>query len=68
MAKVRETLAVNEQRSQRFHVEMLTLKKLNEVEGKVKYCSKVSNTFAVLVSLDAEVEINNAWDVIRERI
>jgi hypothetical protein len=32
--KVRERLAVNKQRSHRFHMERFTLKKLNEVDGK----------------------------------
>jgi hypothetical protein len=34
VAKVTERLAVNKQRSQRFHMERLNLKKLNEVEGE----------------------------------
>jgi hypothetical protein len=34
MAKVRERLAVNKQRLQRFHMERFILKKLNKVEGK----------------------------------
>jgi hypothetical protein len=34
VAKVRDRLAVNKQRSHRFHVERFNLKKLNEVEGK----------------------------------
>jgi hypothetical protein len=34
VAKVRERLAVNKQRSQRFDMERFSLKKLNEVEGK----------------------------------
>jgi hypothetical protein len=33
------------------------LKKLNEVEGKEQYRVEVSNRFAVLEDLDAEVEI-----------
>jgi lipopolysaccharide export system protein LptC len=37
VAKGRERLAVNKQRSQRFHMERLNLKKLNEVKGKEKY-------------------------------
>jgi hypothetical protein len=37
VAKVSERLAVNKQRSQRFHTERFNLKKLNEVEGKEKY-------------------------------
>jgi hypothetical protein len=32
VAKVRERLAVNEQRSHRFHMERFNLKKLNEAE------------------------------------
>jgi hypothetical protein len=40
--KIRERLAVNKQRSQRFHMETFSLKKLNEVEGKEKYRNEVS--------------------------
>jgi hypothetical protein len=34
VAKVRERLAVNKQRSHRFDMERFNLKKLNDVEGK----------------------------------
>jgi hypothetical protein len=44
VAKVRERLAVNKQRSQRFNVERFNLKKLNEVEGKEQFCVEVSNS------------------------
>jgi hypothetical protein len=37
VAEVRETLTVNKQRSQRFHMERINLMKLNEVEGKEQY-------------------------------
>jgi hypothetical protein len=40
------------------------LKKLNEVEGKEQFCVEVSNRFAALENLDAEVEINSAWETI----
>jgi hypothetical protein len=59
MAKVRERLTVNKQRSHRFHKERFNLKKLNEVEGKEQFCVEVSNRFAALEDLDAEVEINS---------
>jgi hypothetical protein len=36
MAKVRERLAVNKQRSHRFHIEMFNLKELIEIDGKEK--------------------------------
>jgi hypothetical protein len=68
VAKVMERLAVNKQRSQRFHMERFNLKKLNEVEGKEQFRIEVSNRFAALEDLDAEVEINSAWETIRENI
>jgi hypothetical protein len=60
VTKLRERLAVNKQRSHRLHVERFNLKKLNEAEGKEKYHVEVSNTFAALKDLDAEVDINSA--------
>jgi hypothetical protein len=67
-AKIRERLAVNKQGSHQFQMERFNLKKLNEVEGKEKYCVEVSNRFAALEDLDAEVEINTIWETIRENI
>jgi hypothetical protein len=64
VAKIRESLAVNEQRSQRFHMERFNLNKLNKVEGKEQYCVAVSNRFAALEDFEAEVEINIAWETI----
>jgi hypothetical protein len=60
VAKVRKRLAVNRQRSQRFHMEKFNLKKLNDVEGKEQLHVEISNRFAALKGLDAEVEINRA--------
>jgi hypothetical protein len=68
VAKFRERLAVNTQRSHRFHMERFNLKKLNEVNGKEQYHVEVSNRFVALENLDAEVEINGAWETIRENI
>jgi hypothetical protein len=68
VAKVRERLAVNEQRSHRFDTERFNLKKLNDVEGKEQFRVEVSNRFAALEDLDIEVEINSAWEMIRENI
>jgi hypothetical protein len=64
VAKVRERLAVNKQRSQRFHMEIFNLKKLNKVGGKEQYRIQVSNRFAALDDLDAQVEINSTWQTI----
>jgi hypothetical protein len=68
VAKVRERLAVNKQRSHRFHMERFSLKNLNGVEGREKCCSGVSNSFAALEDLDTEVKINSAWETISENI
>jgi hypothetical protein len=49
-------------------LERFNLKKLNEVEGKEKFRVEVSNRFAALEDLDAEVETNSSWETIRENI
>jgi hypothetical protein len=46
-------------------MERFSLKKLNEVVGKKQYCVEISNRFAALENLDAEVDINRAWETIR---
>jgi hypothetical protein len=62
LAKVRKRLAVTKQRSLRFHMERLDLKKLNKTEDKEKYIVYVTNMFAALEDLDTGVEINSAWE------
>jgi hypothetical protein len=54
---VRERLAVNKQRSHRFHTKRFILKKLNKVEDNEKCHVEVSIGFAALDDLDTEVEI-----------
>jgi hypothetical protein len=68
VGKVMERLAVNKQGSQRFDMERFNLKKLNAVEGKEQFRVEVSNRFGALEDLDTEVEINSAWETIRENI
>jgi hypothetical protein len=68
VAKTRERLAVNKQGSHTFQMERFSRKKSNEVEGKEMYRVEVSNRFAALEDLDAEVEINTIWETIRENI
>jgi hypothetical protein len=68
VAKVRERLPVNKQRCQGFNMERFNLKKLNDVEGIEQFCVEVSSRLAALEDLDTEVEINIAWEMIRENI
>jgi hypothetical protein len=49
-------------------MEMSSLRKLNDVEGKEKYRVEVTNRFSALGDFDAEVEINIIWETIRENI
>jgi hypothetical protein len=67
MAKVRERLAVSKQTRHTVHMETFNLK-LKEVEGNEQYHVEISNRFAALENLDAEVDINRAWETIRENI
>jgi hypothetical protein len=59
---------VNKQTTHKFHLERFNLKKLNEVEDKEQYWVEISNRFAAFENLDAEVDINRAWETIRENI
>jgi hypothetical protein len=51
-----------------WYLELINLKKLNEVEGKEQYCVDISNRFMVLENLDTEVDANKSWGTIRENI
>jgi hypothetical protein len=68
VAKIKERLAVSKQTTQRVHMERFKLKKLNEVETKEQYLIEISNRFWTLENLDAEVDINRAWEIIRGNI
>jgi hypothetical protein len=49
-------------------MEKSNLKKLNEVEGKEQYWFEISNRSAVLKDFDDDVDINGAWETIKENI
>jgi len=68
VAKVRERLAVSKQAAQKFEVERLKLRKLNEVEVRKQYQIKVSDRFTALENLDGNEDINWAWENIQEDI
>jgi hypothetical protein len=68
VAKVTESLALSKQTMHSFHMERFSSKKLNEVESKQQYHVEISNRFAALETVDAEVDINRAWETIRGSI
>jgi hypothetical protein len=49
-------------------MESFILEKINEVAYKYQHCVEVSKRFATLEDLDGEVDINIAWETIRENI
>jgi hypothetical protein len=49
-------------------MERFNLKKLNEIQGKELRRVEISNRFAALENVDTEVDINRAWETIREHI
>jgi hypothetical protein len=49
-------------------MESVNLKKLNEVEGKEQYRVEVSDRFAALEDLDADVDINRSKEMNTENV
>jgi hypothetical protein len=68
VAKIGERLALSKQTMHGVHTQRFNLKKLNELEGKEEYRVEISNRFAVLEDLDPKVDINRAWETIRDNI
>ena len=65
VVKVRERLAVSKQAAQKFDVERLNLKKLNELEVRKQYHIMISNRFAALENLTDSEDIIRAWENIK---
>jgi hypothetical protein len=49
-------------------MERFNLNKSHKVEGKEPYGVEISNRFAALENLDTEVDINRAWETMRENM
>jgi hypothetical protein len=65
-AKFRERLAVSKETAHRVHMERFNLKNLNGIESKEQYRVQISNRFTALENLDTEVNVNKAWETIKE--
>jgi CTP-dependent riboflavin kinase len=68
VARVRERLEVSKQTAHRVLMERFNLNKLNELVGKEQYYIEITNRIAALKNLDTEVDVNKAWETIRENI
>jgi hypothetical protein len=60
VAKFRETLAGSKHAAQRFDVERFNLRKLSELEVRIRYQIKISNRFAALENLNDSKDISRA--------
>jgi hypothetical protein len=67
-AKLRERLSVIKRVAQKFDMHRFDLKKLNDAEVKEQYQVKIKNRFATLENCDDNVDMNTAWENIRENI
>jgi hypothetical protein len=61
VAKFRVRLAVSKETTHRVYMEGLNFKKLNEVEGEEQFRVGISNSFAALENIDAEVDVSKTW-------
>jgi hypothetical protein len=68
VAEVRERLALSKRTTHIVHMEKFSLKKLNYIDRKQQYHVEISYRFTALENLDTEVDINKAWETIRENI
>jgi hypothetical protein len=67
-AKLRERLSVIKQVATKFDMQRFDLRKLNDAEVKEQYQIKLTNRFATLENFDGNVDMNRAWENIRENI
>ena len=68
VAKVRDRLAVSKIAAQKFDIEILNLRKLNELKVSKEYHIKVSYRFVALGNLNESEDINSAWENITGNI
>jgi hypothetical protein len=67
-AKLRERLSVSKRVAQKFDVQRFDLRKINDAEVKEQYQVKTTSRFAALENTDDNVDMNRAWENIRENI
>ena len=68
VAKVRERMAVSKQATQKFHVEIFNLRKLNKLEVSKQYQTEISNRFAALENINDSDSMNRALENIKRDI
>jgi hypothetical protein len=67
-AKLRERLSVSKRVEEKLEMQRVDLRELNDVEVKEQYQVKITNRFPALENFDDNVDMNSAWENIRENI
>jgi hypothetical protein len=67
-AELRDRLSVIKRVAQKFDMQRFDLRKLNYAEVKEQYQVKITNRFPSLENCDNNVDMNTAWENIRENI
>jgi hypothetical protein len=67
-AKLRERLSVSKRLAEKWDKQRFDLRKLNDAEVKEQYQVKITNRFATLENFYDNVDMNRAWENIRENI
>jgi len=65
ISKVRESLALGKQCTQRFDRQRFNLRRLNEPEVREQYQIVFKNRFAALVILSDDEDIDRAWETLK---
>jgi hypothetical protein len=67
-AKLRERLSASKRVAEKMDMQRFDLRKLNDVEVKEQYRVKITSRFAAVENFDDTVDMNRAWENIRENI
>jgi hypothetical protein len=67
-AELRERLSVSKRVAEKLDIQRFDVRKLNDAEVKEQYHVKITDRFAALENFDHNVDINRAWENIRENI
>jgi len=65
---VRESVAVSKKAAQKFYVERINLRKLNDLEVRKEYQIKIPERSAALDNLNYREDISRAWENIKENM
>jgi hypothetical protein len=66
--KLGERPSASERVAEKLDMQRCDLRKLNDAEVKEQYQVKIKNRFAALENFDDNMDMNRAWENIRENI